>query len=68
MGSNPEDMRYLAALRGPGPVDQQQLGAHDPEPLNLRQREVIALEAIAKTLENLVIEFVWLAQYVEPRK
>ncbi len=30
------------------------VGAHDPEPLNLRQREVIALEAIAKTLEAIL--------------
>lgn len=29
-------------------------GQHDPEPLNLRQREVVALERIAEALDRLI--------------
>jgi len=44
-----------------------QVGTHDPEPLNLRQREVIALESIAKTLEEMLVRVEWYFEYARNR-
>jgi hypothetical protein len=53
MGSNPADIRIPSVPK--------------PKPLNLRQREVIALETIAKTLEDLLVRVEWYFEYARNR-